>query len=96
MAVFADLLTYYEERQRSMTTLAGAAVHDALAVLYVTHPQLFGGVRRPVEIVLSEGPARGMTLVDQRPRRTLDGVNCTVVEWANVAAIQAVIAAALV
>lgn len=94
-AVFGDLLTYYEERQRSMTTLAGAAVHDALAVLYVTHRQLFGGVRRPVEIVLSNGPTRGMTLVDQRPRRHHDGVNATVVEWADADAIRALIVTAL-
>lgn len=100
MEVFADLLDYYEVRQREMTMLAGAAVHDALAVLHVTHPELLAGVRRPVEIVLSEGPARGMTLVDLRPMRSTSPAitgpeNAKVVEWANVLAIQELIGQAL-
>ncbi len=91
VAVFVDLLDYYELRQRRMTTLAGAAVHDALAVAYVTHPQLLGGVRRPVEIVCDIGPTRGMTLVDLRPRRHPDPPTATVVEWADVHALQQLI-----
>lgn len=95
MEVFADLLDYYEVRQRELTTLAGAAVHDALAVVHVTHPELLAGVRRPVEIVLSEGPARGMSLVDMRPMRTPSPANAKVVEWADVSAIQELIGQAL-
>jgi inosine-uridine nucleoside N-ribohydrolase len=93
--VFADLLDYYEVRQRSITTLGGAAVHDALAVLWVTHPDLFAGVDRAVDVVLSDGPARGMTLVDQRPRRQPAAPNCKVIEWANGPAIRALIGQAL-
>ena len=96
MAVFADLLEYYDERQRSVSTLSGAAVHDVLAVLAVTHPHLLAGVRRPVEVVVTDGPARGMTLVDQRPRRDPEAPNATVVEWADAPAIQRVIHAALI
>jgi purine nucleosidase len=91
MAVFADLLEYYEQRQRSLTTLAGAAVHDALAVLRVTHPNLLAGVRRPVQVITTQGPARGMTLVDQRPRRKPDPANAEVIEWANADLIRDVI-----
>jgi inosine-uridine nucleoside N-ribohydrolase len=83
MEVFVDMLDYYEHRQRSMTTLAGAAVHDAVAVLRVTHPELLGGVRRPVQVITHDGPTRGMTLVDQRPRREPDPGNVEVVEWAD-------------
>ncbi len=95
MEVFADLLDYYEARQRELTTLAGAAVHDALAVLHVTHPELLAGVRRQVEIVLSEGPARGMSLVDIRPMREPSPANAKVIEWADVAAIGDLIGLAL-
>lgn len=95
MEVFADLLDYYERRQRSMTTLAGAAVHDALAVLRVTHPTLLAGVRRPVQIVTSAGPARGMTLVDQRPRRDRGPANAEVVTWADADELRRVVFEAL-
>ena len=88
VSVFVDLLDYYELRQRGMTTLAGAAVHDALAVAYVTHPGLLAGVRRPVEIVCSPGPTRGMTLVDLRPRRQPDPAVAKVIEWADVRALR--------
>lgn len=85
MTVFCDLLEYYDERQHEFTTLAGAAVHDALAVVAVTHPDLVAGVRCPVQVVTADGPARGMTLVDQRPVRHPDPGNVRVLEWVNVA-----------
>ena len=94
-AIFTDLLSYYEARTRTRSTLVGTPVHDALAVLRVTHPGLVAGRRRPVEIV-TEGQARGMTLVDRRPHRDRDPDNCVVLEWADDAAIRDVIAAALV
>ena len=84
MTVFCDLLEYYDERQHEFTTLAGAAVHDALAVVAVTNPDLVAGVRYPVQAVTAEGPARGMTLVDQRPVRHPDAGNVRVLEWVNV------------
>jgi inosine-uridine nucleoside N-ribohydrolase len=91
MEVFADLLAYYEQRQRSITTLAGAAVHDALAVLAVTHPEVMAGVGRTVQVITHDGPARGMTLVDQRPRRIPDPPNVEVIEWVDAARIRAII-----
>jgi inosine-uridine nucleoside N-ribohydrolase len=94
-STYAELLTYYRSRQRAISTLAGAAVHDALAVVRVTHPELLRGIRRPVTMITSPGPARGMTLVDLRPRREFVGVNCEVVEWADVAAIQQTLFAVL-
>ncbi len=92
---FTALLRYYRARGRALTTLAGAAIHDALAVARVTHPHLLGGVRRPVTVVVEDGPTRGMTLVDTRPRRTFEGVNTEVVEWADAEALRDVVFAAL-
>lgn len=93
--VFAELLDYYEQRQREFSTLAGAAVHDALAVAAVTHPELLAGRRRAVEIVVGEGPTRGMTLVDQRPRRDGGTTNARVLEWADAPEIRSLIGHAL-
>ncbi|NOX29390.1 MAG: nucleoside hydrolase [Actinobacteria bacterium] len=95
LTVFADLLDYYEVRQRSLTTLAGAAVHDALAVINVSHPELLAGIKRPVEVILAEGAARGMTLVDRRPRREPAPVAATVIEWADGDSIRQLIHGAL-
>jgi len=50
----------------------GAALHDPLAVLALTHPQLFEFGRHPVSISRS-GPTRGMTIVDRRTHAP-DGV----------------------
>ena len=94
-AVFAELLAHYDRRQRSMTTLAGAAIHDALAVLRVTHPHLLSGPRRAAEVVVAHGPTRGMTLVDRRPRRSVGDANVEVVEWADAGAIRDVVFATL-
>ncbi len=87
MEVFAEMIDFYDRRQRRLTTLVGAAVHDAVAVAAVTHPRFFGGVRRHVQ-VFTEGAARGMTLVDRRPTRMPLEANVTVIEWANAAALQ--------
>lgn len=95
-AVFADLLDYYEVAQRTVTTLPGAAIHDALAVVRVSHPHLLAGVRRPVEMALAAGPTRGMTVVDQRPFRRPPPSNTLVVEWADADAIRDLIRDALV
>jgi purine nucleosidase len=94
VAVLADLLAYYERGTRARTTLPGTPVHDALAVVRITHPHLVAGVRRPVQIV-TEGPARGMTLVDRRPSRRPDPPNARVLEWADAAGLRDLIAATL-
>lgn len=85
-----EMLSYYETRQRALSTLAGAAVHDALAVLRVTHPSALAGIRRPVDMVL-EGQTRGMTLVDARPSRRPAAANIEVVEWADADRLRSII-----
>lgn len=93
--VFAEMLADYEARQRSMTTFAGAAVHDAVAVVRVTHPWLLAGLRRPVEVVVEPGPARGATIADERAHLEPPPANATVVEWAEADGIRAVVFDAL-
>ena len=93
-AVFPRLLAHYEARTTASTTLAGAPIHDALAVVRVSHPDLLQGTRRPVEIV-TDGIARGMTLVDQRPHAVPPAGNCLVLDHADADAIRALIATTL-
>ena len=61
----ADLLEFYIDRNRALGR-AGAAVHDACAVLAVTHPDLFEIRRHPIEVELSGRHTRGMTVIDRR------------------------------
>lgn len=62
----ADLLDYAIRRSSELRGWAGAPIHDACAVLAVTHPHLFEGKRLPVEIELTGTHTRGMTVVDHR------------------------------
>jgi inosine-uridine nucleoside N-ribohydrolase len=62
----ADLLDYAVERSRELKGWDGAPIHDACAVLAVTHPELFGGARRHVALELTGTHTRGMTVVDER------------------------------
>ena len=47
---------------------AGCPLHDPCAVLAVTHPELFGFLRRHVAVELTGTHTRGMTVVDNRAR----------------------------
>ena len=62
----ADLLDFAVTRSGELNGWAGAPIHDACAVIAVTHPELFGGTRHPVEIELVGTHTRGMTVVDTR------------------------------
>ena len=62
----ADLLDFYRSTYAErLGDHAGAALHDPVAVLALTHPRLFTFALHPVSISRS-GPTRGMTIVDQR------------------------------
>jgi inosine-uridine nucleoside N-ribohydrolase len=63
----AELLDYAVERAGEIREREGAPIHDACAVVAVTHPHLFGGDRHPVAIELTGSHTRGMTVVDTRP-----------------------------
>ncbi|WP_380167901.1 nucleoside hydrolase [Jannaschia sp. R86511] len=45
-----------------------AGLGDAGAVAALVRPDLVGAVRRPVAVQVGEGPGRGATVVDRRPR----------------------------
>ena len=60
--------------------MAGAALHDPLAVLAVTHPQLFESSRRHVAVETTGELTRGMTVIDQRTITDRPAPNCTVLD----------------
>jgi inosine-uridine nucleoside N-ribohydrolase len=64
-----------------------APIHDACAVLAVTHPQLFGMRRRHVAVELTGTLTRGMTVVDQRPIRATEAANAAVAETVDALAV---------
>ncbi|MDG2028133.1 MAG: nucleoside hydrolase [Acidimicrobiales bacterium] len=68
----ADLLDYAVARAGELRGSAGAPIHDACAVLAVTHPHLFAGTDHPVEVELTGTHTRGMTVVDARPMAETD------------------------
>lgn len=63
----AELLDYAVDRAGELRGGAGAPIHDACAVLAVTHPELFGGSEHRVSVEVDGTHTRGMTVVDRRP-----------------------------
>jgi inosine-uridine nucleoside N-ribohydrolase len=62
-----DLLAGFVTAYSKMSRKSGfAPIHDACALLWVTHPDLFGSVLTRVDIELTGAFTRGMTVVDQR------------------------------
>jgi purine nucleosidase len=84
---FAALLESYLVQYRQQYTLSGAAVHDALAVIAVTHPELITVVSQHVSMDCSDGPNRGRTCIDDRPLINAPVANTQVVIDADAAAI---------
>jgi inosine-uridine nucleoside N-ribohydrolase len=76
-ATLADLLTFfsgtYVGRHENML---GAAVHDPLAVLALTHPHLFTRSFSRVEVETTGEHTRGMTVIDQRTLIDRPAANC--------------------
>ncbi len=94
--VFAELIGTYLAQYRSRYTLRGAAVHDALAVVAITHPDLCQFQLLPVEIDVTDGPNRGRTTVDDRPLLAPATPNCRVMVDANESAIVSLLATSLI
>jgi len=78
-AVLADLLGFfsgtYVSRHEGM---AGAAVHDPLAVLALTHPELLTTRQAHVAVETRGELTRGMTVIDQRHLLERPAPTCTV------------------
>ncbi len=83
----AELLDYAIDRSSELRGWTGAPIHDACAVLAVTHPQLFDGKRQPVNVELTGTHTRGMTVVDDRGSSTDNGNNVRVLRTADADAV---------
>jgi inosine-uridine nucleoside N-ribohydrolase len=92
----ADLLDFYMARQREWGSENGGAVHDACAVLSVTHPELFDLVERRVDIELAGVHTRGMTVVDERASTPVKPRNARVAYEARAAEVLALIVGATI
>ncbi len=92
---FASLMDSYLVQYRQRYTLPGAAVHDALAVVAVTHPHLITVERCHVGVDCSSGPNRGRTSIDDRPLLDPAQPNTDVVMSADSATICALITEAV-
>ncbi len=79
--VLADLFGFFSAaylRRHDDGALAGAAVHDPLAVLALTHPALFERERLRVDVESDGRVARGMTVIDRRRLVERPAPNCDV------------------
>lgn len=85
--VLTDLFRFFAGRYVARhEDMAGAALHDPLAVLSLSHPQLFSGTDRHVTIETNGLYARGMTAIDQRSLVERSAPNCHVLETVDHAA----------
>jgi inosine-uridine nucleoside N-ribohydrolase len=79
--VFAGLFGFFSANylaRHDAGSMSGAAVHDPLAVMALTHPQLFERVDRFVEIETHGEHTRGMTVIDERRITDRPAPNCEV------------------
>jgi inosine-uridine nucleoside N-ribohydrolase len=60
--------------------LVGAALHDPLAVLALTHPDVFTSSHLHVAVEIHGELTRGMTVIDRRDLKERPAPNCTVLE----------------
>jgi inosine-uridine nucleoside N-ribohydrolase len=67
-AVVADLHAFYRRFHLKVYGHDDTPVHDALAVAHVIRPDVLGTQHLPVEVDVTQGPARGRTVVDQLRR----------------------------
>ncbi len=88
-ATLSGLLTFFSRtylRRHDPGAMLGAAIHDPLAVLAITHPDLFTSVMRHVAIETLGEHTRGMTVIDERLLRERPAPNCEVLAGVDDAA----------
>lgn len=96
--VLADALRFFSGTYRGRTdpgALAGAPMHDVLAVLALTHPQLFRTSRHHVAVETAGELTRGMTVIDERHLIDRPEPNCTVLDAVDAAGAFEVLRAAI-
>ena len=77
--MFGELLTFFSSTYIGRhDDIAGAPMHDPLAVLALIAPELFERRRRHVAIETSGSLTRGMTVIDERTLRERPPANCDV------------------
>jgi len=77
--VLGELLTYFSTAYIGRhDAIAGAPMHDPLAVLAVVDPTLFERRYRHVAVETAGWLTRGMTVIDERQVRDRPGANCCV------------------
>ena len=77
--VLAGLLDFFSHTYTSRHHgIGGAAVHDPLAVMALTHPHLFTVKNAHVEVETDGVRTLGMTIIDQRDLKEVPPGNC---EW---------------
>lgn len=77
--VLSGLFDFFSMNYRSRhDDMAGAAVHDPLSVLALTHPELFTSTSTFVDVMVTGEHTRGMTIIDQRTLIDRPAANCTV------------------
>jgi inosine-uridine nucleoside N-ribohydrolase len=94
-ATLAQLLTFFSGSYRARhDAIAGAPMHDALAVLALAEPGLFDRSPRNVAVETVGRLTRGMTVIDQRTVRSRPKPNCDVLTRVDAdAAFEHVVAA---
>ena len=96
--VLADLFEFFSGTylgRHDEGAIRGAAVHDPLAVLALTHPGLFERVRRNVRVETRGELTRGMTVIDERTLRDRPEPNCDVLTTVDADAAFDVVLAAI-
>jgi inosine-uridine nucleoside N-ribohydrolase len=84
-AVLTDLLEFFSRSYVARhADMRGAAVHDPLAVLALTHPHLVSTTPHHVDVETHGSLTRGMTVIDRRTLVDRPAANCTVVEGLDV------------
>jgi inosine-uridine nucleoside N-ribohydrolase len=79
--VLADLFRFFAGTYtRRHDHMVGAALHDPLAVLALTHRELFTSSERHVAVETHGELTRGMTVIDRRDLKERPAPNCTVLE----------------
>lgn len=81
----ADLFEFFSANYAARhETMTAAAVHDPLAVLAISRPELFERTRRHVAVETVGTLTRGMTVIDQRDLIDRPAPNCDVISAVDV------------
>ncbi len=95
-SVLADLFDFFSHMYVSRhEDMRGAAVHDPLAVMILTHPELFTTRRAHVTVETDGIHTIGMTVIDQRTLLERPDPNCTLVTGIDADAAFAVVTEAI-